>query len=458
MSIEGRVTLFPLPVFARDEGLRRWAVAALVLSLFVAVATVSLAFPDDGKAGYGSRLGAGAAGGAAGQCVPFTLDIQGFPAGYILQGDEFAGQGVDISVSARNGFPDNLIVFDSDSDEGELDDDLRVGIGNILILADNLTDVDPADGLVDKPDENNFGGVVTFTFDQPLTIDSFIFVDHDHQAGDFAAAYDAAGNEITKVFIPISGDGSVQTVQIDADGVSRFVLDYRDSGGFVPPEIECPPPGTPTPPVETPTPPVETPTPPVETPTPPAVETGTATPPVQTPTPPIETGTATPPVETGTATPPVETGTATPPIETGTATPPVETGTATPPVETGTATPPVETGTATPPVETGTPTPAETPTPTPTGGESPTPTGTAVTGTQTPAPTVTTVVSTATATPSPEAVLGAVTGPTGPGGVPTTGSVADAGGSAAGKLLIVLGSLIGMTGVITALSTVRKRA
>ena len=156
------------------------------------------------------------------------------------------------------------------------------------------------DGLIDKPDENNFGGRAIFTFAQPVRIGSFIFVDHDHQPSDYAAAYDSSGNLIKKVLIPIAGNGSVQTINVNADGVSRFELVYRDSGGFQGPEIDCPP-GTPTStasPTPTPTPPEETPT---STPTPTSpVETPTPTP---TPTPPLETPTPTPPVETATPTP-----------------------------------------------------------------------------------------------------------------------------------------------------------
>ena len=341
----------------------------------------------EGCVGAGSRAMERA---QSAQCQPGTISVAGLPAGTIINSDQFDAQGVHISVEARgdDDFPDKLIIFDTNSTDEDLDEDLRTPeIGNILILAHDLDD-DNGDGLVDKPDENNFGGVVTFTFDQPVTISSFNFIDHDHQASDHAAAYDASGNLITKVFIPVVAGGSVLTVNVNAAGVTRLVLDYRDSGGITPPEIECPPP-TPTPPQQTPTPapPVETATPPVETPTPP-VE--TPTPPVETQTPPVETGTPTPPVETPTPTPtpttpgetPTPTPTPTPPGETPTLTPtptpPVETPTPTPtptsPVETPTPTPtptppvatetptPVETGTPTPPVETPTP-PVETPTP-----------------------------------------------------------------------------------------------
>ena len=282
MSMDASSGDSPLPVKPHARRAHPWLVGGLTLALLLAVGTTLFAIRDQtaearGVFGAGSRAMDRA---QSAQCQPGTISLAGLPAGTIIKSDQFAAQGVHISVEARGGgdFPDKLIIFDTNSTDDDLDVDLRTPeIGNILILAHDLDD-DNGDGLVDKPDENNFGGVVAFTFDQPVTISSFNFIDHDHQAGDHASAYDASGNLITKVFIPIAAGGSVLTVNVNAAGVTRFVLDYRDSGGITPPEIECPP-GTPTPPpVETPTPPVETPTPPVATLTPP-VETPTPTPP-----------------------------------------------------------------------------------------------------------------------------------------------------------------------------------
>jgi hypothetical protein len=174
----------------------------------------------------------------------FTLDFNDVPAGTILS-EQYANFGVHISAVANGNHPDALIVFDTNAPPTH-DPDLAVDIGNIAVLAENVRDQN-GDGLVDDPDENNFGGKVTFTFDQDVSIGSFVFVDHDHQPADFAAAYDASGNLITKVTIPIAGNGSVQTVNVNADGVRRFELVYRDSAGFTGIEVECQQPGgTPT--------------------------------------------------------------------------------------------------------------------------------------------------------------------------------------------------------------------
>jgi hypothetical protein len=173
----------------------------------------------------------------------FTINFGGLAHGAVVH-DQYSAQGVQVSVQANEGFPDAIIVFDTNRPATH-DPDLAVNIGNIAILAKNLTDSN-SDGLVDDPDENNFGGKVTFTFDQDVNIGSFVFVDHDHQPADFAAAYDASGSLIKKVFIPIAGNGSVQTVNVGADGVRRFELVYRDSGGFTGIEVMCPSAATPT--------------------------------------------------------------------------------------------------------------------------------------------------------------------------------------------------------------------
>ena len=119
----------------------------------------------------------------------------------------------------------------------------------------NLTDADPADGLVDDPDENNFGGTATFAFDHDVTIGSIKWIDKDHVVDNFVIAYNAAGDVIISVPVPLGANSSVQTIPINADGVRRLVFDYQESGGFVGIEVDCEQ-ATPTPTAqaETPTP------------------------------------------------------------------------------------------------------------------------------------------------------------------------------------------------------------
>ena len=224
---------------------------------------------------------------------PFTIDFAGLPAGTILD-DEYAAQGVNISAVANGPGADALIVFDTNTTRNDQDADLKIGIGNIAMIALNTTDSN-GDTLVDVPDENNVGGIATFAFDHDVSIGSIKWIDKDHVADNFVIAYNAAGDVITSVPVPLGTNSSVQTIPINADGVRRLVFDYDESGGFTGIEVDCQNP-TPSPTAQADTP---TPTEPVPTPSP--TEAPTATP---SPTP--QAATATPPIATSTAAPPTD--------------------------------------------------------------------------------------------------------------------------------------------------------
>jgi len=98
---------------------------------------------------------------------------------------------------------------------------------------------------------------------------------------------------ITEAPIPLAGDGSVQTINVDADNVSRLEIVYRDSGALTGIQVGCSatPPPSPSPsatPSPTPSPtPSATPGP-TPTATSVTIQPGTATPP------PTPTATASP--------------------------------------------------------------------------------------------------------------------------------------------------------------------
>ena len=167
---------------------------------------------------------------------PFTIDFAGLPAGTII-GEQYADFGVHISGVANEGFPDALIVFDTNAPPTH-DPDLAVDIGNIAIFANNLTDSN-GDGLVDDPDENNFGGTATFNFDQAVTIGSLLWIDKDASHPNFVVAYDAAGQVLVSVPVPQGANASVQSIEVNADGVRRLELVYQESGGFTGIEVVC---------------------------------------------------------------------------------------------------------------------------------------------------------------------------------------------------------------------------
>ena len=243
-----------------DKRFANWrkAAAGTVLVLAPAVAL--------GVAARDAYVPASAPGAQAQGTCPssFVIDFAGLPAGTIL-GEQYAGFGVHISGVANGGsqFPDKMIVFDTNAPPTH-DPDLAVDIGNIAIFPTDLIDSN-GDTLVDDPDENNFGGRATFTFDQAVTIGSFIFVDKDQASSAFGIAYDAVGAVLAQVSIPQSSNASVQSIDVNAQGVRRFEIVYSESGAFTGIEVSCPATPTPTPPVTTSTP---TPTAPAATATP----------------------------------------------------------------------------------------------------------------------------------------------------------------------------------------------
>ena len=241
-------------------------VAVGASALLVGILAVMLSSPSQQAVGQS----------CAGQ---FTINFSGLPAGTII-GEQYAASGVHISAVANENHPDALIVFDTNAPPTH-DPDLAVDIGNIAVLAENVRD-ENGDGLVDDPDENNFGGQVTFAFDQEVSIGSVKWIDKDHVQDNFVIAYNAAGEVIVSVPVPLGANASVQTIAINAVGVRRLVFDYQESGGFTGIEVGCEQ-GAPTP-------------------------TGSA----GTPTPAAGAGTPTPAAGAGTPTPAAGAGTPTP--------------------------------------------------------------------------------------------------------------------------------------------------
>ena len=221
---------------------------AAIVALSLAGLGSSVSAFDDTHLGPG---GPAAGGAAAGLPCPtaFVIDFTGLPAGTVL-GEQYSALGVHISAVANGaGLPNAAIVFDSDAPPTH-DPDLGVSIGNIAILAKDLTDVKPlpsGDRLVDNPDENDLGGKQVYAFDEPVRISSFLFIDKDHGTPDRAIAYDASNSVIMEAAIPLAGDGSVQTIDVDADNVSRLEIVYRDSGALTGIEVGCSAPPTPSP-------------------------------------------------------------------------------------------------------------------------------------------------------------------------------------------------------------------
>jgi Prealbumin-like fold domain len=175
----------------------------------------------------------------AAPCQDLVLNFAGLPKGTLL-GEQYAGSGIHISGNANEaGRPDQLIVFDSNA-SGTRDPFMEVDIGNLAIIPEHLNDPN-GDGLVDDPNNTEEGGVQVYEFDHPRIVRSFVIVEIDHgvQASQQAFAFDGDGNLIKQVPILILPQGTVQTVQMDASGVRRLEIRYRDSAGVTNIDLGC---------------------------------------------------------------------------------------------------------------------------------------------------------------------------------------------------------------------------
>jgi hypothetical protein len=180
-----------------------------------------------------------------GTCQDRVVDFAGLPAGTALD-QQLAADGIHMSAVAyqRDGErqrPDKLIVFDSNA-SGTPDPDMEAGIGNLAIIAENDTDSN-GDGLVDVPNDSIRGGKQIYTFDHDRSVNSFVIVDIDHRGIHSATAFDADGNVIVSVPIPVGAEGNVQTIQMNADGVRRLEISYSTSAGVTEISLDCSPTG-----------------------------------------------------------------------------------------------------------------------------------------------------------------------------------------------------------------------
>ena len=157
----------------------------------------------------------------------------------LLHGDFFYDQwdGIVVEGVAYGFGVDTVIVFDSDT-SGSLDPDLEVGIGPLLIIPDNIIDFNN-DGRVDNPNDNQFGGVMTFDFEECVNINSFKFVDQDQNNLPVVTAYDSTGAIITQVSVPNMGESSVQIIALNAACVSKLEINSPTSFGVADFDIDC---------------------------------------------------------------------------------------------------------------------------------------------------------------------------------------------------------------------------
>ncbi|MBM3320212.1 MAG: hypothetical protein FJY73_05985 [Candidatus Eisenbacteria bacterium] len=169
-------------------------------------------------------------------------DFEGPPAGTVVAGQAPGGgtapgtlfAGITLGVVNNGGGPHSLIIFNSsaptggDSDLGTPNVDFggpgigagggagmpgenRVPYGNLLIIAEDIVDVAPADGLVDDPDDEMGGGIITIDFHGPVLAERIVLVDIDEQESVAIRLFDGVNLVAEANALPL-GDNSVQVI------------------------------------------------------------------------------------------------------------------------------------------------------------------------------------------------------------------------------------------------------
>ena len=176
---------------------------------------------------------------------------------------QFGILGFDVTVSAvaaTSGEPNQVAIFDPLIAHGQGDPDIEhTSVGGdcpdctgfrIMIIAEGKDDINPPNSTPEVPlDDSADGGTIFFKFGSPKKVVSFDFVDGDRPNNppgtDFASAYSdvdcTAGNEIATALIDMTaGDGSVQTVTLNANNALCLEIHFLDSGGVTNLHFECP--------------------------------------------------------------------------------------------------------------------------------------------------------------------------------------------------------------------------
>jgi len=196
-----------------------------------------------------------------------TEDFNGLPPGTVVAGDLPSGgtannhQFADFALSVQNNggaVHNSCILFDSsnptgsDWDLGTPNQDFggpgqgasgasgtpgenNTAYGNLLIVAENLIDAD-MDDVVDDPDDEVGGGLITFDFDGPTTVLWVKVIDIDTEEGGSITLYDGVNLAGTAPLVNL-GNNSYQMVDLANMGpVTKMEVFFSASGGIA--EIE----------------------------------------------------------------------------------------------------------------------------------------------------------------------------------------------------------------------------
>ena len=184
-----------------------------------------------------------------------TIDFEGFLAGDIVTA---LGNGVTVAATKRNGDtttqPGNAMIFDTANPTGG-DSDLGTphvsfggpGLGKAGKMgklfqnanAQGFALIISEDDDASVPDDNEFGGLLVFTFDPPRYVASIGMLDNDEGASFTVETSDGGSSTISDWQ---GGNNSFENVKIGKPGVTKLIVDLSGSGAIT--NLQFDPPST----------------------------------------------------------------------------------------------------------------------------------------------------------------------------------------------------------------------
>lgn len=160
-------------------------------------------------------------------CEDVKLDFEGYAVGKKVGSINLFGGDLKVGVYGREfgeaNVDNDAIIYDADktpADGG--DDDLLIGDGKVLIIAENNSGI---------PDDSNSGGVFKFSFSQAVNLTSLDLIDTEESGR--IRIFNDSGQRIGNIKIPSIGDGEIQTIDLTQyDDVKQIRVALNGSGAL----------------------------------------------------------------------------------------------------------------------------------------------------------------------------------------------------------------------------------